>query len=96
MSAEAFKSRIGSALANRDFGEVEAAWREFASMDPEAYPYLLNIGNQLMRHDKGALAASSASRSRSRCSRRRTWTAPWKRRAPRSRRASEPKGSATC
>jgi transcription elongation factor GreA len=56
MSAEAFKSRIGSALSNRDFGEVEAAWREFASLEPEAYPYLLNIGNQLMRLDKGALA----------------------------------------
>jgi len=56
MSAEAFKSRIGSAMSNRDFGEVEAAWREFASMEPEAYPYLLNIASQLVRHDKGALA----------------------------------------
>jgi len=56
MSAEAFKSRIGSALANRDFAEVEAAWREYASLEPEAFPYLLNIGGQLMRMDKGALA----------------------------------------
>ena len=56
MSAEAYKSRIGSAMSNRDFGEVEAAWREFASMEPEAYAYLLNIASQLVRHDKGALA----------------------------------------
>ncbi|MHC4952621.1 MAG: transcription elongation factor GreA [Planctomycetota bacterium] len=56
MSAEAFRSRIGSAMANRDFAEVEAAWREYASLDPEAYPYLLNIAGQLTRHDKGALA----------------------------------------
>jgi len=56
MSAEAFRSRIGSAMSNRDFAEVEAAWREYASLEPESYPYLLNIANQLMRHDKGAVA----------------------------------------
>ncbi|MHC4938952.1 MAG: GreA/GreB family elongation factor [Planctomycetota bacterium] len=56
MSADAFRSRIGSAMANRDFAEVEAAWREYASLEPDSYPYLLNIANQLMRHDKGAVA----------------------------------------
>ncbi|MEM8882863.1 MAG: GreA/GreB family elongation factor [Planctomycetota bacterium] len=56
MSAEAFRSRIGSAMSNRDFTEVEAAWREYASMEPEAYPYLLNVAGQLSRHDKGAIA----------------------------------------
>jgi len=56
MSAEAFRSRIGSAISNRDFAEVEAAWREYASLEPEAYGYLLNIANQLARLDKGALA----------------------------------------
>jgi transcription elongation factor GreA len=43
-------------MANRDFAEVEAAWREYASLEPDSYPYLLNIANQLMRHDKGAIA----------------------------------------
>jgi transcription elongation factor GreA len=43
-------------MANRDFAEVEAAWREYASLEPDSYPYLLNIANQLMRHDKGAVA----------------------------------------
>jgi len=56
MSAEAFRSRIGSAMANRDFAEVEAAWREYASLEPESYPYLINISNQLVRNDKSALA----------------------------------------
>ena len=56
MSVEAFRSRIGSALSNRDFGEVEAAWREYASLHPEDHEYLLQIVGQLARYDKGALA----------------------------------------
>ncbi|MDH3593203.1 MAG: hypothetical protein OER88_15055, partial [Planctomycetota bacterium] len=57
MSGEAFRSRIGSALSNRDFGEVEAAWREYASLHPEDYKYLLGVAGQLARYDKGALAS---------------------------------------
>ena len=56
MSADAFRSRIGSAMANRDFGEVEAAWREYASLEPENHAYLTKIAGQLARQDKGALA----------------------------------------
>jgi transcription elongation factor GreA len=56
MQAEAFRSRIGSALANRDYAEVEAAWREYASLHPEDYEYLLQISGQLGRHDKNAVA----------------------------------------
>ncbi len=56
MQAEAFRSRIGSALANRDYAEVEAAWREYASLHPEDHEYLLQIAGQLGRHDKSAVA----------------------------------------
>lgn len=56
MAAEAFRSRIGSALANRDFAEVEAAFREYASLHPEDHAYLVGAANQLLRYDKGALA----------------------------------------
>jgi transcription elongation factor GreA len=56
MAAEAFRSRIGSALANRDFTEVEAAFREYASLHPEDHAYLVGAANQLLRYDKGALA----------------------------------------
>ncbi|MHC4548497.1 MAG: GreA/GreB family elongation factor [Planctomycetota bacterium] len=56
MPVEAFRSRIGSALANRDFAEVEAAWREYASLHPEDYEYLLQIAGQLSRQDKHAVA----------------------------------------
>jgi len=56
MSGEAFRSRIGSALSNRDFSEVEAAWREYASLHPEDHGYLLGVASQLARHDKGPLA----------------------------------------
>jgi transcription elongation factor GreA len=56
MAAEAFRSRIGSALANRDFAEVEAAWREYASLHPEDHEYLVGAAGQLLRFDKGALA----------------------------------------
>ena len=56
MAVEAYRSRIGSALANRDFAEVEAAWREYASVHPEEYEYLLTVAGQMARTDKGALA----------------------------------------
>jgi transcription elongation factor GreA len=56
MAAEAFRSRIGSALANRDFAEVEAAFREYASLHPEDHAYLVGAANQLLRYDKGPLA----------------------------------------
>ncbi|MHC4817776.1 MAG: hypothetical protein ACYTF8_06955, partial [Planctomycetota bacterium] len=56
MQAEAFRSRIGSALANRDYAEVEVAWREYASLHPEDYEYLLQIAGQMGRHDKSAVA----------------------------------------
>jgi len=56
MAVEAFRSRIGSALSNRDFSEVEAAWREYASLHPEDYEYLLGIAGQLSRYDKGPVA----------------------------------------
>ena len=57
MAVEAFRSRIGSALANRDFAELEAAWREYASLHPEEYEYLLSVSEQMGRLDKGALAS---------------------------------------
>jgi len=56
MAAEAFRSRIGSALANRDFAEVEAAFREYASLHPEDHEYLVGAAGQLLRYDKGTLA----------------------------------------
>jgi len=56
MAAEAFRSRIGSAIASRDFTEVEAAWREYASLHPEDWAYLLQVAHQLGRYDKGAVA----------------------------------------
>jgi transcription elongation factor GreA len=56
MAVEAFRSRIGSALANRDYVEVEAAWREYATLHPDEYEYLLTIAGQLQRYDKNALA----------------------------------------
>jgi transcription elongation factor GreA len=56
MPADALRSRIGSALANREFAEVEGAWRECATLHPEEYPYLLQVAGQLARFDKGALA----------------------------------------
>ncbi len=56
MAVEAFRSRIGSALANRDFTEAEAAWRECASLHPEEQEYLLGAAQQLSRHDRGTLA----------------------------------------
>lgn len=56
MSGEAFRSRIGSALSNRDFGEVEAAWREYVSVQPEDYAYLIGVSAQLSKYDKGGLA----------------------------------------
>ncbi|MHC4931863.1 MAG: hypothetical protein ACYTGV_06710, partial [Planctomycetota bacterium] len=56
MAVEAFRSRIGSAIANRDYAEVEAAWRELASLDPEESEYLLTVATQLQRYDKSALA----------------------------------------
>ncbi|MHC4222995.1 MAG: GreA/GreB family elongation factor, partial [Planctomycetota bacterium] len=49
-------SRIGSAIANRDYAEVEAAWRELASLDPEEAEYLLSVAGQLQRFDKSTLA----------------------------------------
>jgi len=57
MAAEAFRSRIGSALANRDFAEVEAAFREYASLHPEDHEYLIGAAGQLLRYDKGVLAS---------------------------------------
>lgn len=56
MSADAFRSRIGSAMANRDYAEVEAAWREYASLEPDNHTYLTKIAGQLARQDKAALA----------------------------------------
>ncbi|HEX5135764.1 MAG TPA: GreA/GreB family elongation factor [Planctomycetota bacterium] len=56
MAAEAFRSRIGSALANRDFAEFEAAFREYASLHPEDHAYLAGAAGQLLRYDKGPLA----------------------------------------
>jgi len=56
MAAEAFRSRIGSALSNRDFAEVEAAFREYASLHPEDHEYLVGAAGQLLRYDKSALA----------------------------------------
>lgn len=56
MAAEAFRSRIGSALANRDFAEVEVAFREYASLHPEDHEYLVGAAGQLLRYDKSALA----------------------------------------
>jgi transcription elongation factor GreA len=56
MAAEAFRSRIGSALANRDFAEVEAAFREYASLHPEDHAYMVGAATQLLRYDKGPLA----------------------------------------
>jgi len=56
MTAEAFRSRIGSALSNRDFAELEAARREYATLHPEDHGYLLGAAAQLLRYDKGALA----------------------------------------
>ncbi|MFI5402481.1 MAG: transcription elongation factor GreA [Planctomycetota bacterium] len=56
MAAEAFRSRIGSALANRDFTEVEVAFREYASLHPEDHEYLVGAAGQLLRYDKSALA----------------------------------------
>ena len=56
MAAEAFRSRIGSALANRDFAEAETAFREYASLHPEDHEYLVGAAGQLLRHDKGPLA----------------------------------------
>ena len=56
MAVEAFRSRIGSALSNRDFAEVEAAWREYATLHPEDHEYLLNVAGQLSRYEKGPLA----------------------------------------
>ena len=56
MAVEAYHSRIGSALANRDYAEVEAAWREYASLHPEEADYLLQVAGQLSRLDKSALA----------------------------------------
>jgi len=60
MPADAFRSRIGSALANREFAEVEGAWRECASLHPEEHPYLLHVVEQLARYDKSALAGELA------------------------------------
>ena len=57
MAVEAYHSRIGSALANRDYAEVEAAWREYASLHPEEHEYLLQVARQLAKTDKGALAS---------------------------------------
>ncbi len=56
MSGEAFRSRIGSALSNRDFSEVETAWREYSIQHPEDHEYLLGVAAQLSRYDKGSLA----------------------------------------
>ncbi|MHC4957321.1 MAG: transcription elongation factor GreA [Planctomycetota bacterium] len=56
MAVEAYHSRIGSAIANRDYAEVEAAWREYAGLHPEEYSYLLGVATQLSRFDKGPLA----------------------------------------
>ena len=53
MAVEALRSRIGSAMSNRDFAEVEAAWREYATLHPEDWEYLLQIAGQLSRYDKG-------------------------------------------
>ena len=57
MPEEAYRSRIGSALANRDYAELESAWREFAGLHTEEHEYLLSIAEQLARLDKGALAS---------------------------------------
>ncbi|MFQ5843731.1 MAG: transcription elongation factor GreA [Planctomycetota bacterium] len=57
MAVEAFRSRIGSALANRDYAELEAAWLECAGLHPEEHPYLLQVARDLGRHDKHALAS---------------------------------------
>ena len=56
METETFRSRIGSALSNRDYADVETAWREYASSHPEDYEYLLTVAQQLSRFEKGALA----------------------------------------
>ncbi len=56
METETFRSRIGSALSNRDYTDVETAWREYASSHPEDYEYLLTVAAQLSRFEKGALA----------------------------------------
>jgi len=53
---EAFRSRIGSALGSRDYAEVEAAWKEYASLHPDERDYLLGVTEQLTKNDKGALA----------------------------------------
>ena len=57
MAVEAYHSRIGSSLANRDYAEVEAAWREYAGLHPEEHEYLLQVAVQLSRYDKSALAS---------------------------------------
>jgi transcription elongation factor GreA len=57
MAEEAYRSRIGSALASRDYAELESAWREFAGLHTEEHEYLLSVAEQLARQDKGALAS---------------------------------------
>ena len=52
METETFRSRIGSALSNRDYTDVETAWREYASTHPEDYEYLLTVASQLSRFEK--------------------------------------------
>ena len=51
METETFRSRIGSALSNRDYTDVETAWREYASSHPEDYEYLLTVASQLSRFE---------------------------------------------
>ncbi len=56
MAVEALRSRIGSALARRDYTELEAAWMEYAGLHPEEHPYLIQVARDLGRQDKNALA----------------------------------------
>jgi len=57
MAADGFRSRIGSALANRDVAEFEAAWREYAGVQPEDWRWLVHSAEQLSRLDKNALGS---------------------------------------
>ncbi|MCZ6574005.1 MAG: hypothetical protein O7C98_12675, partial [Planctomycetota bacterium] len=57
MAVEALRSRIGSALASRDYAELEAAWMEYAGLHPEEHSYLIQVARDLGRQDKNALAS---------------------------------------
>lgn len=57
MAVDGFRSRIGSALANRDVAEFEAAFRQYAGVQPEDWSWLVQAAEQLGRIDKAGLGS---------------------------------------